>query len=409
VTVLPTSEHKRRLEAILAHPVFANAARSLGMAPTSLLNWQRGFLADGRTPEQALAELGHNQVITPGEIADAKFWRNKAATLEREIAEAHRLAEQLAGIRAIPVTVPKWTRATGGGKRGSVLGLHTSDVHMGEVIRPAEVDGINSYNPDICRARMERLFQAACEIGSRWAVDTECRGVFLTLGGDLISGSIHDELKETNALSSHEQVRAVVEIYCAGIALLLETFPAVHVPAVPGNHGRTTFKPTAKRYAALSYDILVASMVADRFRHDPRVTFQIAEGTDVRSSILGREVLVTHGDKLGSGGGMGFAGPALPIARGTAKARAVQNATGSRPELILTGHYHQSMNLPGVLSNGSVIGYSEYARAIRAQPETPRQWMFLMRERFGLCERLDIQLDQMGKPGRAEHVFGAVA
>jgi hypothetical protein len=255
---------------------------------------------------------------------------------------------------------------------------------------------------------MERLFQAACEIGSRWAVDTECRGVFLTLGGDLISGDIHEELRTSNALTAHEQVRAVVEVYCAGIALLLETFPAVHIPAVPGNHGRTTLKPTAKRYAALSYDILAASMIADRYRHDPRVTFQLAEGTDVRSSILGREVLVTHGDKLGSGGGQGFAGPSLPIARGTAKAKAVQSATGSRPELILSGHYHTSLNLPGVLSNGSVVGYGEYARAIRAQPETPRQWVFLIREKWGLAERLDVQLDALGKTRSSETVFSAV-
>jgi len=339
---------------------------------------------------------------------DVRFRRSRAAAVERELGEVQRVAEELGGIRAVPVTVPTWLRPTGGPKRAAVVGAHTSDLHNGERIRAEEISGINAYDPSICAARMQRYFGAVAEIGNRWAADAECRGVLLTMGGDLISGNIHDELRETNALTAHEQVRATVEIYCAGIGLLLEAYPAVHVLAVPGNHGRTTLKPSAKRYAALSYDILIASMVADRFRGDARVTFQIADGADVIASVLGRQVLVTHGDKIGTAGGMGFAGPLLPILRGTAKVRAQRASVDRPPDLMLTAHYHVSANLPGVLANGSVVGYSEYGSAGRFAVEPPKQWLFLIRERWGLCERLDVQLEGIGKTAKAEPVFGAL-
>lgn len=91
-------------------------------------------------------------------------------------------------------------------------------------------------------------------IAPRWASDNECAGAYLALGGDLISGDIHEELVRTNALTAHQQVQFVVEQIGAGIRMALEAFGAVHVASVPGNHGRTTRKPTAKLYSQLSYD-----------------------------------------------------------------------------------------------------------------------------------------------------------
>jgi hypothetical protein len=169
-------------------------------------------------------------------------------------------------------------------------------------------------------------------------------------------------------------------------------------PPVPGNHGRTTKKPTAKKYGALSYDIFIAKAVADHFKGDPRVSFEIADGPDVVTVIYRYPVLLTHGDKTGTGGGMGFAGPVLPIIRGGHKLRLQYGQTGQTPTLILQGHYHTSANPPGVLANGSLVGLNEYGFGIRGSWETPRQWVAMMRERWGLSERLDVQLEKPPLP-----------
>ncbi|MFT0892970.1 winged helix-turn-helix domain-containing protein [Pseudochelatococcus sp. G4_1912] len=336
------------------------------------------------------------------ELRDAEFWRKRATVLQSSLADAEALVGELAGIRDVPVSTPEWMMSkTTGKKARSVVGLLLTDVHAGEVIDADELMGINGYNVDICRRRLRRLFAAACEVPQRWISDTDNQGVLVALGGDLVSGDIHDELRITNALTAHEQVRFVVEEITAGIRHLLDTYGAVHVVSVPGNHGRTTLKPTAKLYSRLSYDTMAATMIEDRFRGDKRVTFQITTATDAVVPIFGRTVFLTHGDKMGTGGGQGFAGPVLPIVRGTKKVEAQQAQAGRRPDLILHGHFHTSANPGAVLSNGSVPGYSEYAAGLRATIEPPKQWLFLLHQKWGLRERLDVQLEDPSTPERS--------
>lgn len=333
------------------------------------------------------------------EIRDAAFWRRRARETERELARAEHIAEQIGGIRDVPVIIPDWLLKKHEGRRGrSVIGALVSDVHMGEVIDADEVLGLNSFNPDVARERLRRYFEAVCVIGQRWASDTDCQGVLLALAGDLVSGDIHEELRITNALTAHEQVAAVVECCTAGIRNLLETYGRVHVVGVPGNHGRTTVKPTAKLYSRLSYDTLAVSMVAERFKDDGRVTFQFGKARDQITPIFGRTVFTTHGDAIGTKGGMGFAGPILPIVRGSKKIEAQQAQAGRRPDLLQFGHYHTTANPGFILANGSVPGYGEFADSLRAAVEPPSQWAYLLHSRWWLRERTPIQLEEPKAP-----------
>lgn len=337
----------------------------------------------------------------PREVHDAAFWRKKHVAQERTVGELEHLAEQLSGVRGVPVQVPSYALVPSVGRSRSVVGCHFSDVHMGEVIASDEIHGINTFDSDICRQRMRRYISAACNIGSRWASDTDCAGAYLALGGDLISGDIHEELRITNDLTAHEQVQAMVEEVTAGVRHLLEAFGRVHVTCVPGNHGRNTPKSTAKLYSRLSYDMMIGAMVQREFIDDARVTFQMSAAKDQVTPIFGRNVLSTHGDKMGTGGGQGFAGPFLPIVRGTKKIQAQYASMGLKLDLILHGHYHTSGNPGNVLSNGSVPGYSEYGDDLRVVLEPPQQNLFLMHSRWGLRERMPIQLEDPIQPIKA--------
>lgn len=332
-------------------------------------------------------------------VRDAAFWRARTREVEKELASAEHVAEQLAGVRGTPITVPDWVLRTDSGRRAlSVVGALISDVHYGEVISADEINGINAFDPAICQARMRRYFDAVCIVGPRWASDTECVGLLVALAGDMISGDIHEELRITNALTSHEQVMGVVGMIEAGLRQCLTVYPAIHVVSVPGNHGRTTHKPTAKLYSRLSYDSLIADVLAQRFIGDDRVTFQYSAAKDQTTPVFNRPVLTTHGDKMGTRGGMGFAGPVLPIVRGAKKISEQQSSVGRRPYLIQHGHYHISANPGSVLSNGSVPGYSEYADDLRAVVEPPAQWLYLMHQKWGLRERATIQLEDPAIP-----------
>jgi hypothetical protein len=329
---------------------------------------------------------------------DAAFWRAKARAAEKSLADQEHLTAELAGVTLVSGPIPEWTLPQPGRRGRAVVGALISDVHAGEVIDPDEMDGLNAYDLDVCRARLRRYFSAVIEIGQRWTSDCVVEGCLVALAGDLVSGDIHDELKITNALTSHEQVLFMVEELRAGILHLVEAFGRVHIVSVPGNHGRTTLKDTAKLYSRLSYDTLVAKLLRDRFEGETRVTFQVTSSFDAVVPILGHTVTVTHGHKMGTGGGQGFAGPMLPIIRGAKKLEAQQARANRRPDLILHGHYHTSGNAGGVLSNGSVVGYGEYAKGLRAGLEPPQQWAFVIHEKWGLRDRAEIKLEDPGPP-----------
>lgn len=336
---------------------------------------------------------------TRSEVHDAAFWRKKFTSADRELAEAEHLVGQLAGVRDTQFAVPEWLLLPGSERRGrSVIGCLVSDVHDGEVINAEEINGINAFDPDICERRMHRYYSAVCTIGQRWADDTDCRGVLLALAGDLMSGDIHEELRITNALTSQEQCIHATSVHVAGMRMLLETYGKIHVVGVPGNHGRSTHKPTAKLYARLSYDILILAMIASHFVDDSRVTFQYGAAKDQMTPVFGRTVFTTHGDKIGTKGGMGFAGPVLPIVRGSKKIEAQQAGIGRRPDLIQFGHYHTTANPGNILANGSVPGYSEYADDLRAVVEPPQQWAYLLHDKWWMRERMPIQLEDPGVP-----------
>ncbi|WP_316169375.1 hypothetical protein [Bradyrhizobium sp. SZCCHNRI1058] len=378
------------------------AGRRLKLNRNALTDWVRAQSALAERGEKNflpnwslyVAPANDNTPPTRREVHDSSYWRTRYNAAEKELAHIEKLLEEVGGIRQLRALPPEWLLKASAAKRArSVMSMLFTDLHMGEVVDPDEILGLNAFNPAIAERRAKRFFQAACEIGPRWASDTKLEGLLLNLGGDLVSGDIHEELRITNALTSHEQVRMVVKIIVAGIKLLLKVYRRIHVTSVPGNHARTTFKPTAKLYSKLSYDTLIAQMVADAFAGDARVTFQITVAPDAVIPVLGYTAFLTHGDKMGTGGGQGFAGPMLPIVRGTKKVEAQQARAGRRPDIIMHGHYHHSGNPGNVFANGAFPGYSEYGNGLRAALEPPQQWLFLIHETWGVRERCEIKLE----------------
>jgi hypothetical protein len=334
VAKLTEAEIQRRLDAVNSHPTIRAAARALGLKPSTLghclesLKTTRQVDEGEATPPPPPA--------SPTEIRDANFWRNKAKAAEKQAAESEHILREMAGIFPRPINMPAWTLPDGS-DRGRAVGLiHLSDLHCGEVVRREEAAGFNEYNPEIFQRRLRRMIDASIRILPRWSSDCDLKGVVVALNGDLISGDIHAELRETNALTAHEQVALATDEIAAGLKMLADKFGAVMVTVTPGNHGRTTEKTHAKRMSALSYDIMIGNILAREFAGDDRITVNTASGADIVFPLFGWSVLQTHGDSMGTGGGQGFAGPELPIVRGGKKIKLSGFATGERYDIILT-------------------------------------------------------------------------
>ena len=181
-----------------------------------------------------------------------------------------------------------------------------------------------------------------------------------------------------------------------GALAFAEAFGRVHITATPGNHSREMRKPWAKLSGVASYDTLIVAAVARELKDDPRITFEIARGPDVVTEVFGRNILDTHGDRIGTKGGKGRIGAVLPIARGAQIIKEQQHSMGRQIYAIRAGHYHYACEPePGVLFGGSVPGYSEYAGGeLRARLQPPSQKLALLTAKWGLRERCDVQLEE---------------
>ncbi|CAH1658125.1 conserved hypothetical protein [Hyphomicrobiales bacterium] len=393
---LSTAQMKEALAAYAAHGNnMVEAARSLGLP--------RGTLANRIRRARDLVSNNPDMTDKPPEVVrrevhDAAFWRKRWNETSKDLAKAERLVAEMGGIAGRPVEPVGWL-APSREKTGRAAGLiHISDLHLGEVVDPDEILGLNAYDIGIAKRRLQRLFDAAIEILPRWSSDCQMAGVVVALNGDLISGDIHDELRRTNALTSQEQVWMASDLLAAGLVRLADEFGSVFVAVTPGNHGRTTHKPEAKQVTKLSYDMMIGECLRRHFEGDGRVTVHLATGRDAVYPIFAWTVFQSHGDAIGTKGGMGFAGPMLPIVRGT-KLVELQGARASRQyDVILTGHYHTSGNPGRTLANGSVVGYAEYPNGLRCALEPPQQWLALMTERWGLRERCEIKLEDPVPP-----------
>lgn len=254
-----------------------------------------------------------------------------------------------------------------------------SDCHFDEIVNPAEIDGRNAYNRQIAEQRLERYFTQVIRLSRDYLTGMIFDGIVLMLAGDLISGDINEDLRETNETTTLDTVLHWTEQIAAGITLLADTFEHVHIPVVTGNHGRRTIKPRAKRRVRDNYDWLIAQLLARHFDQDTRVTFTIPDSTDCLVHIHDTTLLLTHGDQVQGGGGIGGIWP--PIMRMIARKRARYTF-----DAIVMGHWHQLIMAPtaGVIVNGSLKGEDEYAAIRGFTPEPPQQALFTIAPQHGV-------------------------
>lgn len=281
------------------------------------------------------------------------------------------------------------------GKSEHMPYLLISDQQIGEVIRKEETEHGRGFNKHIFVERYKRVIDTAIYLsfehgGQSWTYP----GIIYARGGDTISGGIHEELRDTDDLTPMEAVKLAFEVEAAGIRKLADAFGRVEVKDCGGgNHDRNTLKPRSKGAVAHSYDSLVSHFLQHEFRNDKRISFQMTESPDVVFPIYDRNVLLTHGDRIGSRGGQGFVGPAATIMRGAQKVIMEQSAIGRRIDEVHMGHFHQFFYAVWVLCNGCFPGYSEYAKMNRLRPGPAEQTLAYYHHKRGMVDLRRIILD----------------
>lgn len=337
--------------------------------------------------------------------AAAEAARRAESAARSELAEAREaLAEARVELSLYETTAnqpaPTWLRAPKDTKNHhGTLVVFLSDTHFGEVVDPGEMNGYNAFNPDIAEQRLERFFQRTALVAHNYLAGVKYDGVVLALGGDLVSGDIHDELTETNAMSTYQTVEWAVPRLEAGVGLLSEEFGKVHVVSAPGNHGRNTRKPKHKRRSANNADTHIARLLSQRFASSSNVTFSVPDSIDVDFSVYGYRFSLEHGDQ--AKGGDGQVGALGPVKR-LALRKQTQLAAEGRPfNYMLVGHFHQLVfgQTQGFVMNGSLKGYDEYARAWHFRPEPAQQALMVCTPEHGITVQAPVIVQKRASEG----------
>lgn len=284
--------------------------------------------------------------------------KDKIRTLEAQVAGFHRetldakyVREKIIGLAASEPKVPAWLikQQLPKGIPG-VPCLLASDWHWGEVVDPGQIGGVNEFSLKIAHERARRMVQNTVDLLNNHMVNPQYPGIVFALGGDMITGDIHEELMATN---EREVMPTLVDlwgvlVWC--VETLADKFGKVFVPAVGGNHGRNTKKMRAKGRNFTSFDWLLYQFLAKRFESDARVTFYIPDGPDALFSIYGHRYLLTHGDQFR--GGDALIGALGPIVRGDHRKRARNMQIAADYDTIVMGHWHQLMQTQRFIVNG---------------------------------------------------------
>lgn len=387
--------------------VFWQAYKAAGFNKSALTQ-STGMSRSAVAKRVQICERNHGYKVTPEEQASVAVpersvkdevalhkAREEARTAKARVKDAAaRIAEleaQLTDYKIVKnsAAMPaEWTlRSRETASTDHIPCLFTSDFQLGEVVRAAETEHGYGYDSETFRRRYRYMIDTTIYLSlEHGGKDWTYPGLIYCRGGDTISGGIHEELAETDDLSPIEAVEVAFEEEAAGIAKLVDAFGRVDVKDCGGgNHDRTSKKPRSKG-AYKNFDHLVSFMLQWHFRNEPRVTFQTTESMDVVFPIYGRNHLLTHGDRIGSRGGQGFIGPAATIMRGAQKVIQEQAALGRHIHMVMMGHFHTPLWMDWLIVNGSMPGYSEFAKMNRMRPHPPQQFLFYSHEKRGIVD-----------------------
>jgi hypothetical protein len=378
------------VEAVAKHGGVSPAARALGVPRSTFKD---------RVDEAAKA--GHKVALNDKVALATESLNDQIATLKKELQFAQReqltdeyVKSKIIGLRDAPLEVPAWAlrpakKAFAG---PGVPTLFCSDLHWGEVVHASQVGGVNSYSVAIANERLRTMVEVAIDLLFNHIRMPDYPGIVFALGGDMVSGDLHEELTATNEM---EIMPVVLDLWAAlawAIGRLADRFGRVFVPCVSGNHGRNTHKIRAKGRNFTSFDWLLYHFLAKRFEADKRVTFLIPDGPDAHYSVMGRKYLLTHGDQFR--GGDGLIGALGPLIRGDHKKRS-RNAQIDMPyDTMLCGHWHQLVQLERLIVNGSLKGYDEYAYSNNFGYEPPRQALWVTHPDQGITFSAPVNVDR---------------
>lgn len=237
-----------------------------------------------------------------------------------------------------------------------------SDVHFGEVVQPDATYCYNKYNQEIAQKRLVKLFEETY----RHAKAEGCDKLHMLLLGDLISGEIHDELRETNAFTAPKCVSVLNSILIGLILQYAKLFKSVTISCVVGNHSRTGKKLQAHNRSMDNYEHIIYSTIKDRCEAEAKnITVEFNDEAPFAVTNIGNQVwMLEHGDRYK--GSTAAAGAINTVLRNIGN-----DIRRNHADVAIMGHWHtgaagaidarEDGRMTKVFINPSMVGPDNFA------------------------------------------------
>ena len=243
-----------------------------------------------------------------------------------------------------------------------------SDAHIEETVNPDTVLGLNEYNINIARKRIEKYF---VNLANCLEADEVEDLIFASLG-DTISGFIWEELAQCNGLTPLEATFEAQNLIVSGLKFLCENtdLKSIKFIGIVGNHSRVTKKIQHANGYAMSYEWLMYKNVEKECKLLnlpiefclPNSEMAIVDTQDKKRFIF------IHGFQIKSTGSGTVCGiyPAL-------NRLSMKWSKTFKQDKIYLGHFHTCVSIPNAVVNGSIIGYNAFAMTNGFEYEEPAQ------------------------------------
>lgn len=310
------------------------------------------------------------------------------------------LLRGLDGLFKVPASKAKprfnASKAPSGKAMAGTPTLFLSDWHWGETVDSSQVERLNEYDLDIAKERADRVFRTSLELLFHHQAGLSYDGIVVPLGGDMLSGDIHDELRHTNAATINECILSLAETLSSNLMELAENFQWVYVPCVVGNHGRADAKPSAKNAVRNNHDWMLYQIVMRMVRGMNKdlcnVDFDISESLDITYKVYNTRYLLTHGDQFKTAtNSSNFWGAMLDNMQ--RKQQRSITSTGGGFDHMLCGHFHKYGTASNVIVNGSLKGYDEWVYKMNYDYERPIQALWITHPEYGITSHYPVFAD----------------
>lgn len=252
-----------------------------------------------------------------------------------------------------------------------------SDLHAGIEVQ----NWWNKYNTSILKERLHKYLDEIFAIQKTH----NCKICNVVLGGDQISGIIHNNLRLQNNENVVEQLKIAVTYIGEFVYTLQDWFETVNVYSVSGNHSRMSANKD-DHLKGEELDDMIPFCLELQFAHNDKVNICTKAGNRIDSTISafktrgGKLFYVVHGDKDGL-------------------STVVENLTlmsGVKPDGIIMGHRHNNAlkteHRVKIVQCGCLVGMDDYCVDKRISGE-PEQCVFITSENRAVKCLYDIGLN----------------